>query len=436
MFLAQRARAGLFDEMGVGKSAQVVRALDLRRAKRGIIVCPAAVRENWRNEFSKFAHMERRIAKGQTIHDLVAWIKGRYDTLVTSYELATKWAGKIAENCEPLEFLVLDEAHYLKDSKAQRTQAIYGPAGDGYDGIAMWAEQVWELSGTREPNDPMDVYTFLAMVGATQLSREEFRRHYFLTEDRRFSSSTTPRPELLGELRAMIQAHCIRRSKAEANIQLPPIFLTTTVVDGDDSAVRELLAQHPGLETAIIHALNKGGLSFLDTQHIATLRRLVGEAKAVPYAHMLVDEFRSGLDKRVVMGVHRKALLDIRDILTRAGVHTVMITGDTPERDRVAAMHAFQTDPRCKCLIGNIKAAGTGLTMTAANTLDMFESDWSPGPNAQAIMRVHRLGQTRNVTARFIALARSIDAMVIRVVAEKTAAIASVDGSEMISAPA
>lgn len=422
--------------MGVGKTAQVIRALDLRRVKRGIIVAPAAVRENWRNEFAKFSHMERRLCKGATIHDFVAWSKGRYDTLITSYELATKWAPRIHEMCEPLDFLVLDEAHYLKDGNAQRTKALYGPAGDGYDGIAMWCEQVWELSGTRNPNDPMDIYTFLCLVGATNLPRETFRKRYFHVNQKAFSSAQTPKPEMVDELRAMIAAHCIRRSKTEANIQLPPIFLTTTVVDGDDRAVRDLLAQHPGLESAILTAIEMGGLSFLDSQHIATLRRLVGEAKAVPYGHMLVEELHSGLDKRVVMGIHRKALYDIRDIVARAGFGVVMITGDTPERDRVAAMEAFQTDPRCKVLIGNIKAAGTGLTMTAANTLDMFESDWSPGPNAQAIMRVHRLGQTRNVTARFIALARSIDAMVIRVVADKTAAIAAVDGSELIAAPA
>lgn len=436
MFLAKRARAGLFDAMGLGKSAQVIRALDLRRAKRGIIVCPAAVRENWRNEFSKFARMDRRICKGQTIHDFVAWSKGRYDILVTSYELATKWAPKIHELGEILDFLVIDEAHYLKDAGAQRTKALYGPASDGFKGIAMWAEQTWELSGTRNPNDPMDIYTFLCLVGATNLSKEAFRRRYFHVRDRQFSSAQTPRKETLDELRGMIAANCIRRSKAEANIQLPPIFLTTAVVDGDDSAVRELLGQHPGLEHSIMMAIEMGGLSFLDAQHLMTLRRLVGEAKAVPYAHMLIDELRSGLDKRVVMGVHKQALATIRDLVARAGFHVVMITGETKETDRIAAMQAFQTDARCKVMIGNIKAAGTGLTMTAANTLDMFESDWSPGPNAQAIMRVHRLGQTRNVTARFIALAKSIDAMVIRVVAEKTAAIAAVDGSELISAPA
>jgi superfamily II DNA or RNA helicase len=435
LFLAQKERAGCFDEMGVGKTAQAIRALDLRRAKRGIIVAPAAVRENWRREFMKFAHMDRRIVKGVSIHDFVAWQKGRYDTLITSYEQITKWAPRIHEFAEIVEFLVIDEAHYLKDGDALRTKALYGPDSTGIDGVAMWAEQTWELSGTRNPNDPFDIFTFLAMVGATPLSREQFRKRYYHVEPRAFGSRQTPRPETLDELRAMIGRYSIRRSKIEANIQLPPIWLTTTVVDGDDVAIRELLSLHPGLERAIVQAVQQGGLSFLDAQHIATLRRLVGEAKAVPYAHMLVDELRSGLDKRVVMGVHRKALYDIRDIVLRAGYHCVMITGDTPERERIAAMDAFQTDPRCKVLIGNIKAAGTGLTMTAANTLDMFESEWSPGPNAQAIMRVHRIGQTRNVTARFIALARSIDATVIDVVAEKTRAVAMVEGSEMIAAP-
>lgn len=435
IYLAQRARAGLLDEMGCGKTAQAIRALDLRRLKRGIIICPAVLRENWRGEFAKFSHMDRRICKGVTIHDFVAWSKGRYDVLITSYEMATKWAEKIAKLGEILEFMIIDEAHYLKNPETSRTKALLGPMADG-TGLVMWCEQAWWLTGTAIPNDPIDIYPFLRFAGVMPLSLEQFRKRYFSSRPKAFGSVQTPIKDMVTELQTLIRNHSIRRIKAEIGVELPPIFLTSALVDGDSLELRELLAMHPGLEKAVVRAVEAGGLSFLDAQHVATLRRLVGEAKAVPYAHMLLEELDAGLDKRVVMGLHRKALMDVRDILTRRGYHAVLVNGDTPEAERIAAVKAFQEDPRCKVFIGNIKAAGVGLTLTAACTLDMMESDWTPAGNAQAIMRVHRLGQTRNVTGRFITLARSIDETVNRVVAEKTAVIANIEGSAMNAAPA
>jgi SNF2 family DNA or RNA helicase len=83
--------------------------------------------------------------------------------------------------------------------------------------------------------------------------------------------------------------------------------------------------------------------------------------------------------------------------------------------------------------VGNIRAAGTGLTLTAASDLILFESDWAPAANAQAIKRIHRIGQKNECRARFITLANSIDEMVTKTVVSKTAAIAA-SGYEMTAA--
>ncbi|MFX7040781.1 helicase-related protein, partial [Acinetobacter baumannii] len=79
----------------------------------------------------------------------------------------------------------------------------------------------------------------------------------------------------------------------------------------------------------------------------------------------------------------------------------------------------------CRVFVGNVRAAGTGLTLTAASDIVMLESSWTPADNAQALMRVHRVGQSAaKVRARFIMLANSIDEVVSDTVARKTAAIA------------
>jgi SWI/SNF-related matrix-associated actin-dependent regulator 1 of chromatin subfamily A len=100
-------------------------------------------------------------------------------------------------------------------------------------------------------------------------------------------------------------------------------------------------------------------------------------------------------------------------------------------RQAQASVDEFMTNPKCMVFVGNMDAAGLGQTLTTAANLDILESDWAPGKNAQAIMRVHRIGQWRNVFVRFITLANSFDLHVNNIVTAKVKAIADIEGFEM-----
>lgn len=433
-WIARRERAGLLDVPGLGKTAQVIRALDLRRAKRGLIVCPAHLRENWRGEFFKFSHVQRKLSKAANIHDFVAWSRGVFDVLLLSYERATKWAKLIHDHAEPLDFIAFDEAHYLNAPETQRTLAILGPHGDGLGGLAQWACQAFWVTGTLMTNDPANAYNFLRFTNAIKMPYGTFQKRYFFTRTSTYGQRNKPRPDMLAELRALIANNSIRRTFEDVGVELPPIFLTTTLVDGDSEQIRAMLAGAPGLEQAIINAVNQGGLSFLDSQHIATLRRLIGEAKAIPYAEMLLEELASDpTQKFVVMGISRDALITVRDALARKHIWSVLVQGGVSESARVQAIEAFQANPNCRVFIGNMRAAGTGLTLTASARIDILESDWSPAVNDQAIKRIRRIGQTLAQHARFITLARSLDETVNRIVVEKTTNIAMMEDGAMIS---
>lgn len=425
-FLASKDRAGLFDEMGVGKTAQAIAALDAVNAQRVLIICPAAVREVWRGEIKKFATQRRRMVVGRDIQDLNLWLKGKADIMLLSYEMATKWAKRLSGDL--IDAIIFDEAHYLKTAGSARTEALLGRGCTG-ESLAAWGVHVWFLTGTPNPNDAADIWSIMRFCRATALPKDRFCTRYYRKWQGTYSARHDPKHDMLAELKQAISSFSIRRTKKQAGLQLPPIWLTTTTVDGDTDEIRSLLRQHPGLEDAIVDAVERGGLSFLDAQHIATLRRLVGEAKAPAFVNLLVEELRNGLTKIVVFGIHRRALDGIESGLQRAGIRTVRFDGETGERDRREAVRAFQEDADCRVFIGNLRAAGTGLTLTAAADVTLFESDWSSAGNAQALMRVHRIGQERAVRARFITLANSIDEHVSAVVARKTAAIAQIEGA-------
>lgn len=433
--MCSRDRFGLHDEMGIGKTATTIGAINRIGGRRGMVVCPAMLRENWIKEFRKFSTDELRLCKGQNIHDFVAWSRNRFDVLITSYELATKWMEDFAGMGEFLDFIAFDEAHYLKNSTTNRTVAMFGQDADGNNCLVEWAEHAWHITGTPMANDPMDIYTFLRFAKAINMSSSEFTRTFFDSRKSTYGVRNSVKAEMVPTLQQLIYNNAIRRTHRDVGMQLPRIWMREILLDGDSKEITDYIRDYPGLEQFIIDAIEQGGLSFLDAQHIATLRRLVGKAKMIPYANMLKMELDGGAGKRVVFCVHTEPAEHLLKFLTKHGYDAVLVNGNTPEWLRQQSVERFMTDPDCKVFIGNIKVAGVGLTLTESSDIDMFESDWSPAGNAQAIKRVHRYGQTREVTARFITLANSIDEAVNKVVAGKTASIAEIEGESMNAAP-
>jgi SWI/SNF-related matrix-associated actin-dependent regulator 1 of chromatin subfamily A len=426
-FLAGRDRAALLDEMGLGKTAQAITALDMNRLQRGIVVCPAAVREVWKGEFKKFSTQQRKIIKGNSTSDLGLWLRGKADVLLLSYERATLWASKLEGDL--FDFLIFDESHYMKSDEAKRTRAMLGVKCDGAGGLARWAGQVWMLSGTPMPNDPADAWPMIRFMKGTPLDKGTFVRRYFKSWHGTFSSRQTPRQDMMPELKRAFQSFSLRRTLRDAGIDLPPIWLTTQTIDGDTREICDLLMQHPGLEDAIVNAIQEGGLSFLDAEYISTLRRLIAVAKAPAFVDLMDEDLKNGMNKVVIMGWHTAGLESMHLEFALRGYDAVLLTGNTNETDRKTAVKRFQEDPNCRIFIGNIKAAGTGITLTAASEIVMFELAWAPGDNAQALKRVHRIGQTDTVRARIICLENTIDETVAEIVSRKTSSILMIEGT-------
>jgi SWI/SNF-related matrix-associated actin-dependent regulator 1 of chromatin subfamily A len=430
-FIAQRPRAGLFDSPGLGKTAQAIRALDTGGLIRGIVVCPASVRNVWPGEFRKWSRTPRKVLKGLTNDDLSLWLRERVDVLVVSYEGASKWHSELQRDLR--DFTVFDEAHAMKNIGAGRTRRALGSDGSGAYGYARYGAYTWWLTGTPMANDPSDIWTFLRYVGGTLLSFKNFTTRYFIQISSGMSTSYKPRRDTLPELKEILARYSIRRTVEQVGVELPPLWITTQEIEGSTAEINALLAAHPGLDTAITAAIEKGGLQKLDEMagHVTTLRRLVGEAKAPVYARQLIEELNGGKDKVVVFCAHKRPVEILCETLRHHGVGFVKIDGSVSDKARGEAVEAFQTKPEIKVFIGNIIAAGTGITLTAAPYLDMLEMSWSPADNAQALKRVHRIGQTQHTNVRFISLAKSIDEQVSEVVARKTRAIIDVQGGEL-----
>lgn len=433
--MSERKRFGLHDEMGIGKTATTIGAINRTWSNRGIIVCPGMLRQNWIREFRRFSEYDLRVVSGKNIHDYVAWQRGHFDVLVTSYELATKWTPKFKSEGEYIDFVAFDEAHYLKNHNANRTRALLGLEASGMDSLVEHAEYAWHVTGTPMANDPLDVYTFLRFAKALDMPPDTFVDYFFQKRLTSFGSRHSVKPEMRDTLAALIYNNAIRRTHTEVGLELPPIFLKEQLIEGDTSDLMRLASEYPGLEDIIIYAIEAGDLGLIDAPYIATLRRLIGKAKVMPYAKQLKSDLDAGAGKRVVFCWHTEPLQYLQKFLEKSGYSTAVVYGQMNDKARNAAVDRFMNDPNCLVFIGNIKVAGVGLTLTESSEIDILESDWTPAGNAQALKRVHRIGQTQRVEGRFITLSNSIDEVVNKVVAGKTRAIAEIEGHTMNAAP-
>jgi SWI/SNF-related matrix-associated actin-dependent regulator 1 of chromatin subfamily A len=422
-FLASKGRALLADEPGLGKTAQAITALRQLEVPYFLVICPASVVGNWKREIER-------------------WWPGNRGWNVISYDRATRDHGKVQWLAKGGS-LVVDEAHYAKSSTAKRTQAIFGKRCDGKGGLIECASHCFLLTGTPMPNAPDELWPMLravmpeSILGAKTgkpLAYWPFTMRYCQTRDDGFGIKIVGGKNL-AELKARISPFYMRRRKAEVLTDLPP--LTIDVLPLTAALPLSTLGE-ARLAAEALAARGIDGLAEL-APHVATLRRLTGLAKVAPMVEWVKDQLDGGMRKIVLFAQHREVIEGLaKGIATRHGAagtmtgfnEVVTLTGASTQAQRQFAIDQFQDDKHggARVFIGQIQAAGTGITLTAASDLVFVESSWVPTENEQAAMRIHRIGQRNACTVRFASVAGSIDEQIAAACARKLETINAVFG--------
>jgi SNF2 family DNA or RNA helicase len=412
VFLGKRKAALLADGMGLGKSAQAIVACEAIEAKKVVVICPAIAVPMWVREFPKWA-----TSKAITPY-------------VVSYDKVSRRADirDAIERMQP-DVMILDEAHYLKERTSKRTKTLYGQWCRG-DGLVSCAKRVWLMTGTPAPNDVSELYPHLRAFWPEKLPGQanynDFLNQYCVTIATLYGQKVIGNKNIK-ELRAVLKDVMLRRRAEDVLTELPPIMWEDTVLEPVE-ATEELDRLEDSEEIEELKQLLtslEDDEELPDTVAMATMRRLTGLAKAPAIAGMIVDELEGKqYEKVIVFAYHRDVIARLADELHDYG--TAVITGQTAQSSRAAAIDRFQTDPTCRVFIGQVTACATAVTLHAANHVIFAEADWTPSTNVQAAKRAHRIGQTKPVIVRMIGLAGSIDEAITAVLARKSRLLSEV----------
>jgi len=392
--------AVLADDMGLGKTVQALVWLEHLRERDphggpALVVCPASVMHNWVREAARFTPGLRVLALGSGRERRARLREApAYDLVITNYALLRRdieqWRG-IA-----LRAAILDEAQNVKNPDAAVTRAT----------LELAARHRLALTGTPLENRALDLWSILAFVNRGWLGpRQRFVQRYDRPDApphlRRLLSARL-RPVLLRRLKEQVERDLPARIEERLDCELTPgqrkLYLAElvrarrllrSVVEGPEEIARKrivILAVLTQLRQICCHPALVGG------------ERSLGSGKFDALFELL-EPLRAEGQKVLVFSQFVRCLELIADALRRRGLRYHTLTGRTSTARREQVLQEFAEDPEPCVFLVSLKAGGTGLNLTAANHVVLFDPWWNPAVEAQAIDRTHRIGQTRAVVA-------------------------------------
>jgi SWI/SNF-related matrix-associated actin-dependent regulator 1 of chromatin subfamily A len=395
----------LADEMGLGKTRQAIVAADALGGDV-LVVCPAGLRLNWAREL--------RLALGSAdVHVADGRDLGSARWTIMSYDMVKRHHARLLERS--WRVAILDEAHYIKNRTSQRTRLLVG--GDGKRGLPEGrvrgvlgrAERVFLLTGTPLTSRPLDLFPLLQAIehplGDDLMA---FAGRYCAAFYTGFGWDLKGASNL-DELHERLSDVLLRRVKEQV-LELPPKLRTYMPVEVDLAAYRQVWRDHVARSKQRRRRGKRGLLA-----EIAKLRHAAALAK-IPAALALVEDMVAQGEKVVVFTAYQ-AVVDA--FVGRFQGQAVRVTGRMGNKAREASVEAFQQDDAVRVFVGNLKAAGVGITLTAARQVVFTDYSYVPADHLQAEDRPCRIGQRDAVTVTYLSAVGTLDEEVEQLLAHK-----------------
>lgn len=419
----------LADDMGLGKTLQIITLLESYEGTLpSLVVCPTSLVLNWENEIKKFAPSLSTLAvvgDAPTREALLQTV-GEYRVILTSYELLKR--DVLLYKDLRFAYHILDEAQYIKNQKTQNAKAVK----------AVVSERRFALTGTPVENRLSELWSiFDFLMPGFLYSYTRFKTRFELPAVRDGDTET------LARLSAIVAPFVMRRLKADVLTELPPKTEQVLSARMGEQQQRLYVACASQIKERIDEELAAGTFEGAKLSVLTLLTRLrqiccdpslcvegfdgdsckreaclevLTQAKAAGHRVLLFSQFTSML-----------ALLE--EDLKKAGIRYLVLTGSTPAAQRAKLVNEFNGGDADVFLI-SLKAGGTGLNLTGADTVVHYDPWWNLAAQQQATDRAHRIGQQKSVQVIRLVVKDSVEEKILKLQeAKQQLADAVLDGS-------
>jgi len=419
--LAQQNLNGLLaDDMGLGKTLQALAFCAwLKKVAASvpnggptfpsIIICPTSLVTNWLREAARFTpHLRTLDLTGPDRAQKFSQ-RHHYDLLVTSYAILRRDIELY--RTDTFSLVVLDEAQHIKNRSSQNAQSAK----------SLRSQHRLILTGTPLENSVLDLWSLYDFLLPGYLGTStEFKERYETPLTKEVS------PKVMERLRHRVKPFFLRRTKEEVLTELPPKLehlMLCELTPEQREVYQAILAQ--GRRDVFEHSGNQGQgrdrIAVLTT--LLRLRQVCCHLDLLPHGDEkrswkepsakldrtfeLIDEAIDGGHRVLLFSQFVKALHLLRDEAKRREMNFCYLDGQTVERQ--AEVDRFQNDSAIPLFFISLKAGGTGLNLTGADTVIHFDPWWNPAAEEQSTSRAHRMGQSRSVQAYKLIAAGTVE---------------------------
>ena len=451
------------DQPGLGKTIQGLGIINnTTNARNVLIVVPASLKINWFKEATRWLRHGLSIGiarpKSKTMIDEEGTKKSvreyfwpTTDVIICNYEALGNYRDQI-DNTE-WDILICDESHVLKNAKSAKCIQVFGGGAKGKERVkAIVARKRVFLTGTPILNEPLDMWVLIDNCGLTKQFGNYIRfiKRYCAAVMTPWGHWDTSGVDHLDEFQEILRStFMIRRMKEDVLKDLPPKRrqVITLPQDGLSKTVKkemsvfadnikqlmilngekteadyeEMTDEQLGYLIDSIHERTKDFDDVELTEYMAThfeavahAREEIGLAK-LPMVIEYVKNLLESVEKVVVLCIHKAVAAKIAEAFPGA----VKFVGGMSDKEKDKAVEAFQYDPDCSLFVGNINAAGVGITLTAAWNLVMAELCFVPALLEQGEDRIHRIGQEDHALIHYLIVEGSLESRLIEIIMTK-----------------
>jgi len=417
--LVENKKFILADDMGLGKTTSTIIAAIEANAKKVLIICPATLKINWKREIENYSDKSVYIAEGKNFNIESDYVIINYDIIKNFHDPKKKTDSQILNS--NFDLVIVDEAHYIKNASAQRTKLI--------NDIVKSVERIWLLTGTPMTSRPIDYFNLLSLVDSP-VAKNWMAYAIRYCQGYQFNVGGRKVWNIMGasnleELRDRTASTILRRLKEDV-LDLPDKIITPVYLRLKSNLYEEVMGDYYNW-----YEKNPEESKSLTVQFtkLTKIRQIIADEKISQTIELAENIIEQG--KKVIIFCNFTDSLN--KICEHFGKIAVKVDGSMPKPNRQHSVDEFQDNEKIKVFVGNIKAAGVGLTLTAAEAVIMNDLSFVPSDHAQAEDRAYRYGQKNNVLVYYPIFENTIEGIIYDILNNKKQVIATVMGDNQNS---